>query len=66
MEEDSCWICVMDGQNEVETRNEGPSKQHFRDTDLQHTYTQKERVWTQIVSESIQLPTPYIRLYDTN
>lgn len=56
----------MDGYGEVDARGEGPFLRHFRDTDLQDIHVEREKAWNQIINDSIELPTPYIRLFDAN
>lgn len=56
----------MDGHGEVDVRGDGPFLRHFRDTDLQDIHIEKEKAWSQIINDSIELPTPYIRLFDAN
>lgn len=56
----------MDGHGEVDVRGEGPFLRHFRDTHLQDIHAEMEKAWNQIINDSIELPTPYIRLFDAN
>lgn len=66
------WQCrddgymFMDGDKEPETRLQGPLLHHFRDTTLQQVYDEKEIAWAHIVEESIKVPSPFIKLYNTN
>ena len=56
----------MDGHGEADVRGDGPFLRHFRDTDLQDIHIEKEKAWSQIINDSIELPTLYIRLFDAN
>ena len=56
----------LDGSTEPEARPEGPPLHHFRDTNLEEIYREKELAWHKIIEESIVLPTRFIKLYSTD
>ncbi len=56
----------LDGSEEIESRPEGPTLHHFRDTALKEVYQEKKSVWQLIIEEEVVLPTPFIKLYDTD
>ena len=55
----------LDG-NEAVNPTPGPVLCHYRDTCLSDIQSQNENVWDEVVTKTIPLPTPYIRLYDKN
>ena len=55
----------LDG-NEAVSPTQGPVLLHYRDTSLSDIQTQNEMGWTEVVTNKVLLPAPYIRLYDTD
>lgn len=54
----------LDGSEEEDFNSNGPIHQHFRNTPLPEVYKEKANTWTKIVNDNVELPTPYIKLYD--
>lgn len=52
-----------DGRDAPDTQTNGPQLKHFRNTSLDQIYTNKECIWNDLIQGSVELPTPYIKLY---
>ena len=56
----------LDGEDTIISEGACPPLPHFRDTNLQDIQIQNELAWNTIITEKKMLPTPFIRLYDSN
>lgn len=61
---DECYE-FLDSNNEPNFKQQGPSLQHYRDTKLEEIYVKKEALWGKILEQGTTLPTPYIKLYNS-
>ena len=61
---DECYE-LLDGNNEPNFKQQGPSLQHYRDTKLEEIYVKKEALRGNILEQGTTLPTPYIKLYNS-
>ena len=55
----------FDSNDEPNFKQQGPNLQHYRDTKLEEIYEKKKVVWEKILEEETILPTPYIKLYNS-
>ncbi len=51
-----------DSDNDPITQPQGPTLQHFRDTNLTKISEQSNTDWAEILELSMKLPTPFIRV----
>lgn len=55
-----------DGNGEHDTRPLGPHLHHFRNTSLNDIYKEKALLFQQIIDQGVELPAPFIKLYNKN
>ena len=55
----------LDGSQAQECHAAGPPLRHYRSSSLHTVYTEKEVVWKQITEKEVELPTPFIKIYDS-
>ena len=55
----------LDGSQAQECHAAGPPLRHYRSSSLHTVYTEKEVVWKQIIEKTVELPTPFIKIYDS-
>ena len=59
-------IEFFDGDMQPDFRPEGPHLLHFRNTTNTESRSRKIHAWKKIIHENITLPTPCIKVYDTD
>ncbi len=52
-----------DSDNDPNTQPQGPTLQHFRDTNLSKISEESNTDWAEILESSTKLPTPFIRVF---
>jgi hypothetical protein len=59
--DDECYEFL----DEPNFKQQGPNLQHYRDTKLEEVYENKAVLWGKILEQGTILPTPYIKLYNS-
>ena len=53
-----------DADTDPPTQAEGPTLLHFRSTNIEHIHHQSQVQWRLLLDENVQLPTPFIRIFN--
>ena len=53
-----------DADTDPPTQAEGPTLLHFRSTKIEHIHHQSQVQWRLLLDENVQLPTPFIRIFN--